>query len=174
MEWISLITESVLNELCHIAEKTPDGVFVEFGVYKGGSAQYLSRIAETQHRELHLFDTFTGIPFFTEGDSHAIGEFSDTSLKAVKALIPSAVFHVGEFPATMPKDFPRVAFLHIDADQYQSYVDGIKLFSPLMVPGGVMWFDDYGCLACADKAVNEAFPDSLIKAECGKFYVKFQ
>lgn len=170
----SLVAEHVIEEMCAMAAKTPSGAFVEFGVYQGGSAVKLAEVATKQGRELHLFDTFTGIPFVGKFDQQPLGDFSDTSAEAVKELIPSAVMHVGVFPETMPKKFPKVAFLHIDADQYQSYVDAIRIFRPLMVPGGVMWFDDVGCLPSADRAVTEAFPISAQQvAACNKVFVRF-
>jgi predicted O-methyltransferase YrrM len=169
----SLVSERVLRDMCAIAEQTPSGAFVELGVYRGGSARKLADVAERQGRALHLFDTFTGIPFKGHHDNHAVGDFADTDEDAVRRLIPTAHFHVGVFPDTMPADLGSIAFAHIDADQYQSYKDAIRLFSPLMVEGGVMWFDDVGCLESADKAVQEEFAGRLEQAASGKFYVRF-
>lgn len=170
---VSLLSEPVLIEMCEIASKTPLGIFAELGVYRGGSAKRLAEVARKQGRELHLFDTFTGIPFRHECDQHDVGDFSDTKEQDVRDLIPDAIFHVGIFPETMPKKLGRIAFLHIDADQYQSYKDAIRLFSPLMVSGGVMWFDDYECLASATKAVNESFGGMLTKSNFNKYYMRF-
>jgi O-methyltransferase len=170
----SLIGESALSGLCELAATTPAGAFVEFGVYQGGSAQRLAAVASAQGRELHLFDTFTGIPFCDPGDSHLVGDFSDTSESAVRALVPSAVFHVGVFPETMPENFPRIAFAHIDADQYRSIVDAVRVFRPLMVSEGIMWFDDPGCLESANRALAACFPvDAIFQHPCGKYFVRF-
>lgn len=173
MTTISLISECVLNEMAKFASETPDGVFVEFGVYRGGSAVVLAEIAEKQGRNIHLFDTFTGIPFRHELDQHDEGDFSDTSEIEVREMIQNAIFHVGVFPETMPEVFQQIAFCHIDADQYKSYKDAIKIFSPLMVKGGIMWFDDVGCLNSADIEVQEAFNGDIEKAKCGKFFKRF-
>ena len=53
----------ILLELAATAKTTPAGCFVEVGVWKGGSASYLTEVAEQQNREIFLYDTFTGIPF---------------------------------------------------------------------------------------------------------------
>lgn len=159
--------------MADMARNTPNGVFVEFGVYKGGSARILADIAVEQNRELHLFDTFTGIPFKEEIDQHNVGDFSDTNEQDVRAFVPEAKFHVGIFPDTMPNKFPKIAFLHIDADQYKSYKDAIRKFSGLMVKGGIMWFDDVGLIASADKAVNEEFGDTIEQANCKKYFKRF-
>ena len=169
----SLIDPNTIAQMCEVAAQTPAGIFVEFGVYRGGSALKLAEVAISQQRELHLFDTFTGIPYRQDGDSHLVGDFSDTNEQAVRDLIPSAVFHVGVFPDTMPEKMPQIAFLHIDADQYQSYVSAIHLFSPLMVKGGVMWFDDYNCLPAANRAVDEAFGDRVVTGQFDKALVRF-
>jgi len=169
----SLIDPNTIAQMCAVAAQTPEGIFVEFGVYRGGSALKLAEVASAQHRELHLFDTFTGIPYRQDGDSHLVGDFADTNEQAVRDLIPSAVFHVGIFPDTMPESLPNIAFLHIDADQYQSYASAIRLFSPLMVAGGVMWFDDYNCLPAANRAVDEAFGDRVVTDQYAKAMVRF-
>ena len=173
IKYNSLISPETVYQMCAVASETPPGAFVEFGVYKGGSAYWLAKVAEIQDRELHLFDTFTGIPYAQDGDVHQIGDFSETSEKKVRELIPMAHFHVGIFPETMPDYLPKIAFLHIDADQYQSYVHAIRLFSPLMLKGGIMWFDDYNCLPAANKAIDEAFGDRVIKDEFHKAIVRF-
>lgn len=166
----SLVHPSALEDLCGIARATPPGCFVEVGVYQGGSAFRLAEIAREQGRALYLYDTFTGIPFKGDDDPHRAGDFGDTSLEAVKAAIPDAHFGVGIFPATLIP-MPPVAFAHVDADQYQSIADAIRVLTPLLVPGGAILFDDYGCLAGADRAVNEwvaATGASLQKTPRGK------
>jgi predicted O-methyltransferase YrrM len=156
-----------------MARQMPPGVFVEFGVFRGGTARTLANVAEEQERELHLFDTFTGIPFKGPRDVHSVSDFGATSEKEVRELIPTAIFHVGIFPTTMPDKLGRIAFCHIDADQEQSYRDAIRLFSPLMVKGGVMWFDDYGCFGGVTAAVDEAFGDRIVKDNANKPHVVF-
>jgi O-methyltransferase len=159
--------------MCELAARTPAGAFVEIGVYKGGSARLLADVAEQQGRELHLFDTFTGMPIAGPEDSHQVGDFADTSEAAVRALIPSAHFHVGIFPATAPVAMPPIAFVHLDVDQYQSYRDAIAWAAPLMVPGGVIWFDDCGILPSADRAALEAFGERVDKTSYDKWVVRF-
>lgn len=169
----SLIDPGIVAQLCAAAAATPPGIFVEFGVYQGGSARALANVAEAQGRALHLFDTFTGMPVSGPGDSHAVGDFKDTDEAAVRALIPSAVFHVGVFPATFPAELSPIAFAHIDADQYQCYLDAIDRFCPRMVPGGLMWFDDCGILPSADRAVIERFGSRVDRTGFSKWVVRF-
>src|SRR5262245_328780 len=109
-----------IESIVEWAGVTPLCRFVEVGVYKGGSAWHLAKIAREQGRELHLFDTFSGIPYKDEIDSLDIGRFADTSLEAVRKAIPDAHFYAGVFPDTMPAELTGIAFAHIDCDQYHS------------------------------------------------------
>lgn len=150
----SLVEHDVITSLCEIAIASPPGCFVELGVYRGGTASYLAHIARLQGRSIYLYDTFCGMPFQGEHDPHAPGDFADTSLQEVQAYIPDAIFCVGTFPQTLV-EMPPIALAHIDADQYQSIKDAIRIFAPLVVRGGSMVFDDFGCLPGADRAIHE-------------------
>lgn len=143
---------------------------MELGVYQGGSAWALARLAEKQSRKIYLYDTFEGIPFKGEFDSHAVGDFGDTSAEAVKKAIPYAEVIKGVFPDSLV-EMPEIAFAHIDADQYQSIKDAIEILGPKMVQGGVMWFDDVDCLPGALRAFEES---GLIRSNShGKYMVRF-
>ena len=167
----SLINGGILGELCEKAAGVPAGCFVEVGVYKGGSARRLMDVANEQGRVLWLFDTFTGIPERTLGvDTHNVGDFADTRLEDVMAWIPEAQFVVGDARETLPETITGpVAFAHLDCDQYATYKAVIAELLPRMVPGGVIWFDDYEALEGASKAVNEMV-DGLRFANCGKAF----
>jgi O-methyltransferase len=151
----SLIPQPALSELLRIAEATPPGDFAEFGVYQGGGAQYLATIARRQGRALYLLDTFCGMPHAGPQDSHAVGDFADTSLEAVRALIPDAIFLPGTFPESVQGFvFAKpLAFVHVDCDQRQSILDACAFFPALIPSGGVMLFDDFGVLPGATRAV---------------------
>ncbi len=166
----SLVGAGAIEDLCTIARQAPAGCFVEFGVYQGGTAWHLAEIARAQGRALFLYDTFTGIPSKDAIDSHQIGDFADTSLEQVKAAIPDAFYGVGVFPGSL-LPMPDIAFVHVDADQYQSLKDAIRVFVPLMVSGASIVFDDFQCLAGADQAIAEWEGElgySINKTRCNK------
>lgn len=164
----SLIPPDALAELVEKARSTPPGCIVEVGVYQGGSALALSKLGRT----LYLYDTFTGIPYRCEHDSHRIGDFSDTSASQVQELIPTAVIVAGIFP-DVAVTMPPVSFAHLDCDQYRSVLESARYLAPLMVKGGVMWFDDSPCLIGAAKAVQELFGDRVRLSYNQKHYVEF-
>lgn len=151
----TLLGTEALENMMRLASLSPAGCFVEFGVWRGGSAFHLARVAQAQGRELHLYDTFTGIPYRGEFDQHNVGDFQDTDYEAVCRAVPYASIHKGLFPDALV-EMPPVAFAHIDCDQYESVCAALEHLGPLMAPGGAMLFDDYHCLASATKAVHES------------------
>ena len=168
----SVVGEDVIAELVRVAGGCPHGAIVEVGVYKGGTAWHLNELCNKQDRELYLYDTFCGIPFKDEIDPMTVGSFSDTSREAVEEAIPGAKVIAGVFPASAVP-MPMIGFAHIDCDQYRSVKDAIDYLLPRMLRDGVMWFDDYGYLAGATKAVQERFGiDKILIARCNKGYVR--
>lgn len=172
---MSLINPLQVAALVEMAKTTPAGGWAEVGVYQGGSASALMRAALEQGRRLWLFDTFTGIPCRTVGlDAHQIGDFSDCSLSAVRELIPEAEIVVGDCRTTLAETLTGpLAFVHVDCDQYESVRACIADLGSRMVPGGVMWFDDYGCLEGANEACRELLPGRMIDHDCGKSFARF-
>jgi hypothetical protein len=115
------------------------------------------------------------MPYADPGDRHEVGDFADTSLQAVKDLIPHASVVPGIFPQSAVP-MPPVAFAHIDVDQYRAYIDTCRYLDPLMAPGGIMWFDDPDVIPQAFLAVFEVYGDRLVKFPCGpqsKYGVRF-
>jgi len=170
----SLVSPQNVSFMLNIAEKTPEGIFVEVGVYKGGTAYFLAELAKKRGNELWLFDTFEGMPESTpEIDIHSIGDFADCSYEAVKKLIPDAKIFKGFFPDTLPLHdiIPPIAFAHIDCDQYESIKNCILFLTPLMAYGGIMYFDDYGCLDGATKAIDKYCPERIILGNGKAMYV---
>jgi hypothetical protein len=165
----SLISPGALDELCELAEASPrGGCFVEVGVYQGGSASRLAEVAARQGRALYLYDTFTGIPMAGALDLHPVGDFGDTDAARIRAAIPAAVVVEGLFPQSLVA-MPPVAFAHIDCDQYESIARAIAALRPLMVAGGAMLFDDYGCLDGATAAVHDLLGETNItRTRCAK------
>jgi O-methyltransferase len=170
----SLVGPHVIECLIETASKTPSGCFVEVGVYKGGTAWHLAKCAEEQNRKIFLFDTFAGIPYKSEFDPVTVGSFNETSYHEVQKSIPYAEIIQGIFPQSAETlNLPVVAFVHLDCDQYQSIKEAALFLSPIMTKGGIMWFDDYGCLEGANKAVDELFKDRIEVSSVGKSFVRF-
>jgi O-methyltransferase len=157
----------VLATLLEQAAGTVSGDVVECGVYRGGTATLAACVLRDLHssKTLHLFDTFAGIPEKTAGkDVHAVGDFSDTSVEAVRARLSGfsdVAFHPGFIPDTfaeMPQDI-QFCFAHIDVDQHETTRAATQYIYPRLQPGGIIVYDDYGFASCPGvrQAVDEEF-----------------
>ena len=170
----SIVAPAQLVANARLAAMTPPGDFAEVGVFHGGSAEMLYRVARVQHRGLHLFDTFTGTPCSIDGlDKHKVdAEFAAPGAEArIRAAMPEARLYVGVYPDTHPIAMPKLAFVHCDCDQYESYIAVITRMWPLVVPGGVLLFDDYPYLAGAKRAVEEHFAVADLKLCLQRYFV---
>jgi asparagine synthase (glutamine-hydrolysing) len=169
----TLIAPADMQLLVNCASIRPPGAFLEVGVYHGGSAWWLQKIARDQKRALYLYDTFEGIPYTGEHDTHKVGDFKDVDEAKVRAALPYATITKGVFPASAVPMGP-IAFAHLDCDQYQSVKDACAYLVGSMVSGGVIWFDDSPILPGAHKAVLELFEGHIaLSRPRGKHYVVF-
>jgi len=118
----------------------------------------LSEVARAQDRgPIYLYDTFQGIPYADpELDQECpVGRFSATSVECVKQSVPDSVIIKGVFPESLIP-MPPVAFVHADADQYRSTRAICEVMPRFMVPGGIIYFDDWALKGCR-QAVIECF-----------------
>lgn len=138
---------AVIQALCKRVENI-EGSTAEFGVYQGGSAKVISDALP--NKMLHLFDTFTGIPIKGQIDIHEVGDFSDTSVDAVRKIVGdrNTWYHIGLFPAGYTGVSEMFCLVHLDCDQYQSMKDSLEFFYPRMSVGGIIIIDDYGWQRC--------------------------
>jgi hypothetical protein len=155
----SVVAKNDKAILSAIANSSPmGGAFAEVGVYLGGTAWHLAKIARIRDVNLYLYDTFKGLPYcHTEkGDSLEVGMFEDTSAALVRSSIPDAIICEGIFPDTLV-DMGPLSFVHCDCDQYEAINQTILKLYPILVPGGIMVFDDYYHLKGATDVVDEYF-----------------
>jgi hypothetical protein len=157
------------------------GDVVECGVWRGGSiaavARTLLSCGDTS-RELHLFDTFEGMPPPTERDRRHDGRpaaellaaaprdgliWAEASLEDVRAGMdetgyPAERIHFNPGPVeeTIPEHAPeRIALLRLDTDWYESTRHELEHLYDRVPSGGVVLFDDYGYWQGAHQAVDE-------------------
>lgn len=120
-----------------------EGDIVELGVYKGGMALLMDRIRSSfgKPKPLRLFDTFAGMPQTDPVlDRHREGDFSDTSLTAVKKLFSDSNdvhFHEGLVEDTLLISvLDKVSFIHVDLDIYSAIKFSVEYLWPKLQPGG--------------------------------------
>ncbi|MBN2578423.1 MAG: class I SAM-dependent methyltransferase [Pirellulales bacterium] len=138
------------------------GAMAEVGVYEGGSARLLCEVKGDA--ELHLFDTFEGLPRGTTHDRsvHRVNQYP-CSLESVQGYLkdyPNVHFHQGLFPdSAQDLEKKTYSFVHLDVDLYESTLAGLEYFYPLLIPGGVILSHDYSLLVGVRKAFDEFLRD---------------
>lgn len=121
----------------------PDGLYLEFGVYKGAS---INRLAALRPRlRFYGFDSFRGLPEpWTMGA--AKGAFTlNGKLPAVRSNVELIA---GYFEASLPAFIAghkgrSIAFMHIDCDLYSSTKFVLFAVRELMTEGTVIVFDEF-------------------------------
>jgi O-methyltransferase len=152
------------------------GAVMEFGVLGGWSARIFSEIMRDifNLNELHLFDSFEGLPEYTSAidrDSYEIGgrkiwadrmKFPEDFLKQFgqphywhirdrlsEVIRPERIIvHKGFYAETLKEKLEnKAAIVHIDCDLYQSakeVLEGLFTLNALQ-DGTVILFDDWNC-----------------------------
>jgi O-methyltransferase len=165
----------------HIANAKIEGDIVECGVWRGGSMHAVARTLAAEgvtDREIHMFDTYTGMTEPTEKDVRTDGrkasEMLATSAKTkwvwavasredveegLKTLpYPYERFHIVEGPVeeTIPEHCPEtIALLRLDTDWYESTKHELEHMYDRLVSGGVLIIDDYGSWQGSKEATDE-------------------
>lgn len=151
----------ILTE-CEAALGRTAGDVVEFGCYTGTTSLFLARLLReiAPERQLHVYDSFAGLPEKTSHDASPAGEqFRSGELRASKsefikhfrqAGLPLPVIHKAWFDELRADDVPKeIAFAFLDGDYYESVMASLALVWPRLSPGACVVVDDYA---------NEALP----------------
>ena len=177
--------DPLVEAVRYVVKHQIPGDIVECGVWRGGSIEAMAltllSLGETT-RELHLFDTFEGMPAPTEedirrrkgGDTITAAEALANSDKSSKvwaiaglddvreAMTESGypedkiVYHQGMVEDTVPDQAPeQIAILRLDTDWYASTKHELETLWDRLSPGGVLMIDDYGDWEGARKATEE-------------------
>ena len=119
-----------------------DGLFLEFGVFKGQSINF---IAERVSQQVHGFDSFRGLPESWH-TGYAKGAFAMPEGWRPKVR-DNVRLHAGLFDDTLrafveehPED---VCFIHIDSDLYSSAKTIFSYLGDRMKSGTIIVFDEY-------------------------------
>jgi len=127
-----------------LSKVTLDGLYAEFGVFEGHSINHVAdRIGG---KTIYGFDSFEGLKEDWAGTWYGAGHF--TLHGKMPAVRTNVTLIKGWFDATVPSflvDHPDkpFAFLHLDADTYESTKLVLALLADRIVSGTVVVFDDY-------------------------------
>jgi O-methyltransferase len=172
----------MIEALRYIVRAGVPGAIVESGVWRGGSMQAAALTlleCDDTERELHLFDTFAGMPAPSEADVRfkdgqraeeimrtsdkdaaiwAVAGLDDVRQGMVETGYPSekVVYHQGRVEETIPDEAPdRIALLRLDTDWYESTRHELCHLYDRLSPGGVLIIDDYRYWEGSYKATQE-------------------
>src|SRR5205823_1227544 len=153
-----------------VEEKGLQGAVVECGVWKGGCVGIAASSVRNAgyRRQIHLFDSFEGLPEPSREDGAEAAVYSggraDGKLQTTGNCVGTrgdvedvlfnrlgidrskVTFHVGWFQDTLPKDHETIgpiALLRLDGDWYDSTMVCLKHLYPHVVSGGYIILDDY-------------------------------
>jgi O-methyltransferase len=166
----------ILQELESTLIADVHGEVVEFGCYIGTTSLFIRRMldARDEKRELHVYDSFEGLPkkaiqdASAAGEQFKAGELSVSKKQLIrefqKANLKLPIIHKGWFNQLTGNDVPKqIAFAFLDGDFYESIRDSLKLVLPRAAPGATIIIDDYAreALPGAAKAVHELLPKNI-------------
>ncbi len=122
--------------------KSLPGCIVECGSWKGGSAANLSLVADLCGRQLHVFDSFAGLPTPDRSEimDYRAGDFCGTFSEVEANIrrcgrIDRCTFHRGFFAETLPGFSEPCVLAFVDVDLISSLNDCLKTLWPLIQPG---------------------------------------
>jgi O-methyltransferase len=196
---------ALIQPVRYVTRHRIPGDVVECGVWRGGSMQAAARTllaVNDTSRDLHLFDTFDGMPAPSERDVRRSDERTAEELLAEEERARSLVWAVatledvregfaqipypserihfvkGRVEDTIPEHAPdRISILRLDTDWYESTRHELEHLYPRLSSGGVLLLDDYGYWEGAREAVDEFLDETgerllLVRMASGRLAVK--
>lgn len=180
----SMLSRMRLSKVYDIAEELNQtnigGSFVECGTYTGGNGGMMGILGCKKNRDVWLFDSFEGNPEPTEMDGERAirmsGGKSEGGLEssglcvAPEASARKLIFdrlnlspdkvHIvkGWFQNEIPKvkdSMGLLSLVYLDGNWYESTKYCLETLYPLVVDGGYILIDDYGCWEGCRKATDE-------------------
>jgi O-methyltransferase len=144
----------IVRELRKVKEKNIPGDVVEFGCYVGTTSVYLQHELVGTDKQLHVYDSFEGLPqkatqdYSPAGEHFKTGELLATKNQLIKNFkqcnIALPVIHKAWFSQLREQDIPaQIMFAYLDGDYYQSMLDPLKRIWKHLSPGAVIVVDDY-------------------------------
>jgi O-methyltransferase len=148
-----------------------EGVIVEAGSFRGGSASKLSHACAMRRRKLVIFDSFEGIPEndekherniyggharFDKGDWAGSLDLVQSNIRKY-GRIDVCEFVKGWFEDTMPKFDRHIAIAYIDVDLASSTRTCLKYLFPRLLPGGRIYSQDGHLPLVIDVLKDELF-----------------
>lgn len=156
----------ITDELHDLHQRGLPGAVVELGCYRGAMALWMRCVLDSIgefEREIHVFDSFAGMPAPGDQDSDHLAEGelrsspSDVLDTHARWDRKPPTIHAGWFDHTLPIGLPgTIALAYLDGDFYASTLTGLRHCVPNLTPGAALLIDDY-----ADTVANPRAWDGL-------------
>jgi hypothetical protein len=152
------IKEYAVTKALEIKE---EGLYLEFGVHKGKSINFLSKLIK--NKTIYGFDSFEGLKEDWKGTQATKGTFNlygkvpnlNKNVSAIKGWIQDTL------PSFIKKK--KINFVHIDVDTYNTTNFILKTIKPFLNNGAIILFDElYNCIGWEEneyKALIENFDE---------------
>ena len=132
-----------LTLLEYAISQKPNGITLEFGVYKGTTINAIAGLLPSE--TIYGFDTFEGLPGEWTGNRYSARNFNrDARPPKVKKNVELVI---GLFCDTLPNFIKThgnpIGFVHIDCDIYTSTKEVLDLIGERLKPGTIIVFDEY-------------------------------
>jgi hypothetical protein len=175
-----------LSSIQYTIDNNITGDIIEIGVWRGGTVMImlykLIQLGITD-RDVHLYDTFSGMTEASEFDVDNSGNHANAiwevvfcketydvvyeNIKSVGYPMDKIHFHVGDIRNVKMNDIPEtIAVLRLDTDWFELYKFEMPIFCPRVSPRGIITIDDYGhwngCRKAVDEYILSTCPDKQI------------
>ncbi len=151
------LDEARLANLWNLVKFVGDGIFVEVGTFRGGTALHIcNAIDDSQHAgaRFYSFDPFERGGFESIGSDESafrVDSFTETNYAEVVERLsakPNAQVVQGYFPqAAEPFDLRDIAFCHLDVDLYEANLKCLNYLVPRLALRSAILVDDLGHVA---------------------------
>lgn len=129
-----------------LAQVKIDGLYAEFGVFAGHSINHMAAAVQGRGITFYGFDSFEGLKEDWRGTWYRAGAFDRGGV--LPKVLPNVKLVKGWFDATVPAFLAEhqgepFAFVHLDADTFESTALVLSLLAERIVPGTIIVFDEY-------------------------------
>ncbi|MFA7159561.1 MAG: class I SAM-dependent methyltransferase [Kiritimatiellia bacterium] len=154
-----------------------DGLWVEFGVWRGESINYIAKLAP--HKTIYGLDSFEGLPVdWSQGQTKdAVISADYFKMYRLPRVRKNVRLIKGWFDKTLPvlmqDSRKHLSFIHIDSDVYKSAKTIFDIGGKHIAPGTVIVFDEYYNYPCWQEGEYKAFQEFVRKYDVKYDFIAF-
>ena len=159
------IQEHAIN-LAKENDNDENNFYIEFGVFSGTSINFLSKKI---NKRIYGFDSFHGLKEDWVGTSNVKGTFDLKGQipKLERNVVPVAGWIQDTLPKFLIEKKPKIIFVHIDVDTYETTKFILEKIKPFLVSNSIILFDELynyeGWDVGEYKALTEVFEENEYK-----------